>query len=194
VLEMALTWTPHIRVTFGGTIGTTTTETWSNTIRFYSLNFVPTLAQLQAAADALETPVKSWFTASLSGIASTAKLSWIKVAWINADGKQRDQSTIIREFTPAAGGGGSTTSPPWYQTVALTFRTRIKRGRAHAGRIFPPVVNVSISPDQPYITAANAGSLATQGKNLLTGHEDRDGDDLAGPGRGRPGPVRVLPR
>jgi hypothetical protein len=163
------TWVPHLRLTYGGTIGTSTTETWSNTIRFHLMTFVPTVEQLTAGAAACETPLKAWLNADFARISSTAKLNWIKLNWVLSNGQQRDQQTIVHDLAAPFPGKIVGGSPPWYQTVALTFRTRQKRGRGHAGRIFPPLVTVAIAADQPYISAVDASNMASQGKTLLTG-------------------------
>jgi hypothetical protein len=163
------TWTPHLRLTYGGQLGLTGVDTWSNTIRFQMQTLQPSQEQLQAAAAACEAPLSTWMGSSGARINNAAKLNWIKLNWVLADGKQRDQQTIIHDLVTPKSGIATTSNPPWYQTAALTFRTRIKRGRAHSGRLFPPVVAVDIPAQSPYIESAQAVGMATAGKTLLLG-------------------------
>lgn len=141
------TWLPHLRVSFGGELGNPAAEIWANSIRFkVGPNFSATApseeidsAAIDVALPLMMEPIKTWIAAQPSKISVHAKCSWAKLAWIKADGKQRDVATHVIEVT-APNNGSSNIIPPFYQTFALTFRTDKRRGRAHSGRIYPPMV------------------------------------------------------
>jgi hypothetical protein len=160
-------WTPHYRVTWGGTIGDPPLEIWSNTLRFRGDQDVfgqgaPVLDhdQLQTVSDALAGVMSLWMNDSSALIGQVAKLHWVKVNWVNNLGLQPDQNTIQTDV-PAAPGGLGAATVPWLLTYALTLRTALHRGRAHAGRIYPPVVGPPLTGTGPYITTVAATGMAT---------------------------------
>jgi hypothetical protein len=64
--------------------------------------------------------------------------------------------------------------PPWYQTYVITFRTAVGRGRAHAGRIYPPLAGPhGLAAGSPYIAAADATAMATAAAAFLSSCADR---------------------
>jgi hypothetical protein len=96
------------------------------------------------------------------------RLRYVKATWIQANGKQRDQNTAIAE-SAAGVQGVSNYAAIWEQTYVLTFRTALKRGRAHAGRIYPPVAGHGPQLEsQAYCSAAEAAGMAHAGAVLLT--------------------------
>lgn len=158
---MAPYWLPHVRLAFGGTLGTQGFETWSNTLRFMEGDGLePTRDSLVTTAAALQTPLSTWIGAAGSLIGSSAKMTWIKLNFIKSDGKQRDVDTVLHQWA-GMNGGVASSGAPWYQTYALTHRTPAQRGRAHAGRIFPPVVSAYVTPGEPYVSTTIANGMAT---------------------------------
>lgn len=166
------TWLPHIKLSFGGPLGGGVEE-WSNTVRFKSNadrsgnigSIALTPAQLDAAMEDLEAPLKTWFSANATGISANATMTWLKLNMIGADGKQQERITHLREFAPANGGGGA--AMPWFVTLALTMRTQYRRGRAHSGRIFPPLIAIPLAVGSPYISAAAATAAAATWATFL---------------------------
>lgn len=170
---MSLVWFPHLRMSFGGHLGTPGVDNWSNTVRFVSqgliddgdLDAAPSRDELEDAVEALWTPLSIWFNNANSSIANCAHLDWVKLNLIKPDGKQRDVNTVLKDDATVAGGSGQ--SVPWYQTVALTHRTALARGRAHAGRIYPPAVTAPVETQTPYISANQANGMAKSWANSL---------------------------
>lgn len=155
----AITWTPYLRVAWGGKfVGTP--EVWTNSLKFvYLSNLVPTVTQIQAMYTGVWAALSKWMTANsgtdgASLISSDATLNWLKINPINGDGLQYPGDTLVYEpGTPVAGAAAPTAA--YYETWALTLNTGLKRGRAHAGRIFPPaVVGVITTGGQQNINAA----------------------------------------
>lgn len=158
---MATSYVPHLRLSFGGTLGDSVQEIWSNTVRFNVIGTPPTREQLETACNALVPVTKAWFQSQSAKIHAEAKLTWIKLNWVGADGKQRDSETVLADVVPPASGQDLTPAPPYYQTFAITLRTRVSRGRGHSGRIFPPMVALNAVSGTPYTTAAAATGMAT---------------------------------
>lgn len=161
------TWTPHIRLSYGGGLGGNL-ETWSNTVRWKTVSFVPTAEQLQAACDGLVTPLSAWITRPASKVHLAASLRFIKLNWILDTGLQRESNTVQHDVDPAVNGGTSGNGVPFYQTYAITLRTRLKRGRSHAGRVFPPcVIHDAENQFSPYTTGASVDGMANSFATLL---------------------------
>lgn len=162
-----ITWTPHYRVSWGGSLGNPAAEVWTNTLRFRSDQDVlgqggPVLDHdgLQDVANSLVPILSGWMTDAAANIGSAARFEWVKCNWVNSAGLQPDQDTIIAEANPGVAGTG-TGGTPWLVSYALTLRTAVARGRAHAGRIYPPVPGAFLEPGTPYIGLASATGMAT---------------------------------
>lgn len=172
------TWLRHIKLQFGGTLGTPAVEEWSNTLRF-KMNPAPfdtdptaqsqimTGPELEDALEAIEPILAGWFRSGAVRINQVAQLRWAKLNMINEAGKQWDQNTHLREWAPVV-GGSTFQSVPWYQTQALTMRTEKQRGRAHSGRIFPPCVDANPQGLTPYVDPTVAQGMAAQFAGLLS--------------------------
>lgn len=162
------TWNPHVRIQIGGTLGVPAVEIWSNSFRYYKANGVaPNPVDLQGVADALAGPVSAWIGRPESLIANVVGLTYIKATWVQANGRQRDANTAQHDFAPTvmASHGGAVI---WEQTYVLTFRTPVKRGRAHSGRIYPPVAGNGVQGGTPYCSVDDANGMAHSGAQLLT--------------------------
>jgi hypothetical protein len=163
-----LTWTPHLRMSYGGTLGAPAVEIWTNTVKWKVTGFEPDAALLQAACDAVTPIVSAWIARSGSLINSAALLTWVKLNWIGANGKQRDTNTVQTDLAPGTAGGNSASTPAFSQTQAITLRTRVNRGRGHAGRVYPPVtVFAADGAGSPYLDAGLAGGMATSFTTFL---------------------------
>jgi len=154
---------PHLRLSWGGTLGAPAAEVWTNSLKWANdQSETPTRDSLVAAAAAAAVPLKTWFGSSDATISPSAKLTWVKLNYIQADGKQRDQETVQFDVTPAKAGGFSAKSALWIQSYAITLRTGLTRGRGHAGRIYPPAVGDPqwFDGDTGYLSALAAGGMA----------------------------------
>jgi hypothetical protein len=188
---MVATWNPHLRLTYGGTLGDAPpTEVWSNTVKWHCQGFEPGRAQLLAGAQAAAVPLAAWFSGSAAKIHRSAHLNFVKLNWVQASGKQRDTDTVLFDISPATNGGSNTQTPPFYQSFAVTLRTSQKRGRAHAGRVFPPMV-VLDNPDAgtPYASTTAVGGMATAYVVMLRAVRTALATAFAVPGGGVPDPA-----
>lgn len=174
------TWTPHLRLSYGGTLGAPVIEEWSNTVRWKVEDLDgPSPAALDAALAALvgtnfTSPLRGWISRAASGVHQSAILTWAKLNWVKADGLQRDPVTHFVETSQP--GESSSTTPPFYQTFAITLRTALPRGRAHSGRVFPPmVIHTPTASGSPYLASANAVGMAQSFATLLEDVRDAMG-------------------
>lgn len=154
-------WVPHVRLSFGGTLGVPPLETWSNTLRWRSLSgHVPTPAELATIAQqAGAGAIAPWFYHATTNICGAAALTWVKATWVQANGHQRDLVTAT--WTPTGSITGAISAGcNFITTHAITLRTDVLRGRGHAGRIYPPMI--AVGPEYPtnYIPLAKATEMA----------------------------------
>jgi hypothetical protein len=73
------------------------------------------------------------------GIASIAKIDTIKFNLIGTDGKYVDKSNSNTFEVKPAGSGGGSVHPAPQLALAVSLRTGLSRGLAHAGRSYLPV-------------------------------------------------------
>jgi hypothetical protein len=154
---------PHLRLSWGGTLGVPEAEIWTNTVKWANdQSVVPSRDQLVLGAAAAAVPLKAWMAATTSEIHNTVKLTWIKLNYIEANGLQRDNDTVLFDVVPPQAGSNGLPGALWIQSCAITLRTGLSRGRGHAGRIYPPMVgkNTSIDASTGYFTAAAATAMA----------------------------------
>lgn len=164
-------WPGHLKLSFGGTLGTPAVETWSNTLRFHYGGIwagvpiigvdpaVPTRDQLVDLCNLMVGPIHDWMQNPSSKINSNARAKWCKLNWITEDGTQRDLNTVVTDFASVP-GVDMYAPAPYFVTQVITLRTNATRGRGHAGRIYPPMVSPSPEGTTPYISAEHAGLIA----------------------------------
>lgn len=181
---MSISYVPHLRLAFGGTIGTPAVEEWSNSIRFSTGGGVPEEGNLQGALEACGPVLSTWFSSSGAMIANISQLRFAKLTWILANGKQRGVNTPRIDLLTSGGLGSSsgdaTPNPHWYQTQALTLRTDLNRGRGHSGRIYPPTTGALPAGASPYISAAAATGMSSTFSQCLDALSTALGTNLGG--------------
>jgi hypothetical protein len=161
-------WTPHLRLAFGGTLGTPAVEVWANSLKFVpAAGVVPTADQLQSVANAAANPLHDWFSGLLTIISQTALLTYVKATWVQANGKQRDLNTALVDFAPPV-PGQSNQPVIWEQSYCVTLRTGLKRGRAHSGRVYPPMSGRAPAVNSPYCDPTDAQNMGDNFAFLLT--------------------------
>jgi hypothetical protein len=163
-----LTWTPHIKVSWGGTIGNPPLEIWNNSVRFHVPGAAPSEQGLQDIANAAGPYISEWISRGASAIRQAVLGTYVKAVWVESTGKQRDTNTAQADLVPAASYGTLAAGGIWPQTYVLTFRTAVKRGRAHSGRIYPPYAGNGAQAGSPYLAQGDAQGMANSGAVLLT--------------------------
>lgn len=160
-----ITWTPHVKVAWGGVLGTSA-EIWTNSLKFVFLApaTILTVDQVNTINPLVWAALKTWFganggTSSVNSfIGREAQCHWLKINNVSSEGLQVSQQTNVYEGTPF--GGSDNNIVPFYQSYAITLRTALKRGRSHAGRIFPPLVQPALPGDDGMCSAADATIMA----------------------------------
>lgn len=158
---------PHLRLTWGGDIGVPGVEQWTNGIRLVDFGdgSLPSDDELQTGLNYIAPFIEGWFQSPDMRIGDAARLAWAKLNIVNEQGLQPG-NTIRHDFASSIFGSFNQ-NPDWNQTFAITFRTAKQRGRAHAGRIFPPLVGYNPQAKSPYIDPVAANILATATGGLL---------------------------
>lgn len=171
---MAVNFEPHVYVTMGGTSPgrSATDEIWQCGFRCRVSNgptWPLTDDSLQDWANQLATPLSAAFTGTSSCVANVCKLTFIKVANIQADGKYpATQGPGVHTFSPALAGPNPSALPA-FVGAALTLTTDVPRGRGHEGRIYWPAYGPgSTGPSTPSImTPGVQAQLVTTAKALV---------------------------
>lgn len=134
-----MTYRPHIVLQWGGRLGLSSGEIWSNTVRFVTNSTdVNDLQDLAAEWTSELFPALSTLMTA-GGYSSAANLEYIKANAVDGAGHQPPGPTNAW-FAPGdfpIKAGGSTAS--FYQdALVVTFTTDIARGLAVRGRVYVP--------------------------------------------------------
>lgn len=146
------------RLTFGGKFFDT--EGWSNTFHIGSAT------GFNHSAGDFETAIKGWLTRVPSKISSAAHLDFIKCNEIAPlTGRYVLDST--NEVIGTDLGAGSCNTWPPQNTVVISTRTAKNRGRAHAGRLYPPTGNVGVDPVTGLIDSTIVDGMVTSALTMV---------------------------
>lgn len=194
-----------MRLSFGGTLGVPAIETWSNTLRFHFggiwtgvpvigvEGYEPDRDQLQDMCNQAGGAIGDWMSNASANINQNAIATWCKLNWIKADGTQRDVNTVVTDFTPVP--GASALAGPWSTTSVVTLRTAVARGRAHSGRIYPPMTwgGPFGNGASPYIPAGKADDIAAAAAAMISSLATRISDVIDVPAVDVAHPVVISP-
>lgn len=168
-----MAFTPHTLVTFGGTLVETTSfdEIWECGVRGFNMpaaNIPVDPSQLQNLVDDIATRttgnLADWFVAASSFMGGDARMTFVKAVNVGADGKYTS-APARHEFTPAIAGGSAQTMPS-FCSVALSWTTGIRFGKARMGRIYPPNFGVP-SANGAIIQGTAQSALVDSGIGLI---------------------------
>lgn len=171
---MSKTWTPHLLIAWGGSIGNPALDSWTNTLKAFTADAsgvsVPFTEAEQDEWLGLAQPIVSAWVGQASPIGThggAVYLEWIKANMIAATGKYMYANTSIYDY-PAPVQGKGATPCDWRQSLVVTLRTDVSRGRAHAGRFYPPVTPLQPETvNTPYISEANASAFVLAAANMI---------------------------
>lgn len=198
----SVTYRPHLLLSFGGQFFGS--EIWTNNLRMILGDPATTLISESAMntwalenIDDVATDVAAWFDRTDSRISSAARLDWVKLNVINADGRYwSDTETNRFDFPAGSQPTGDTTETFPQVTVAISLLTDAARGRGSRGRIYPPTGAMALGAGTGRITSANRAAMANSFLTLLNDLANEPGVDLQSPrvvvasDLGMPGPMR----
>lgn len=146
------------RLVWGGRLFTS--ETWSCSL------YLGSDAGLNVAANSFVAPLTAWMLRVGSGVSNQAKLDFVKFNDINPiTGRYLPGPSNELLQNDMAVGNAAAGAPQL--TVAVSTRTDLPRGRAHAGRFYPPTGAVSSYDSTGRISDAAALACATSAATLL---------------------------
>lgn len=173
---------PHLRLSWGGTLGDAAQDIWSNALNWrIGGGSSASAEELEAIAVAVAPFLKTFVTGMPFDVSPAVAIRWVKAVWVLNTGKQRDQNTAIYDLPQIGRGIGS--AKIWEQTYALTLRTALKRGRGHAGRIFPPISGPQPTGQSPYAALEFASDAAATYAAGIKATRDAINGILQGPAR-----------
>lgn len=171
---MSKTWTPHLLIAWGGTLGTPPLDSWTNTLKALTTDTngvqVPfTEAEQDEWLDLAAPVIQAWVqqTDPIMTHSKSANLEFLKANMIDATGKYMYANTSVHDY-PAGTAGLGVGIADWRQSLVVTLRTDKSRGRAHAGRFYPPVTPLEPETNLvPYVAAASATAFVQAAANMI---------------------------
>jgi len=174
------TFYPHTYVGFGGMLNTGADfpEIWTCGVRVIDVSTggLP-LADAQAYADEIQTPLKAWFQfqpggAGQQGFPTTSTLEWLKVNNILPNGKYADPVTHQHLYAPIGVGKVGPTDVTNYNvdiiSLVCSWTTDYKRAKAGKGRIYLPNYHVATKhPGGMEAQSGYTGYWVTTAQKLL---------------------------
>ena len=155
----------HLYVQWGGKLPGG--EQWSNGLRLRkkTAGAVDSGAALLVGVGAA---VAEMHARAGTHIATSAKLSFVKVNAINVAGHYKDGSGTNQAIYADVAGGGGTQMYPNQIALAVGLMTGFSRGPAHKGRFYIPIPNVGVDPADGLITDADATGVKASITTFLT--------------------------
>jgi hypothetical protein len=175
---------PHVRISFGGTIGVPAVEVWENTINYTGATDALTADIMAAGASLpdqmaqLKIDIVRWFSsidtavngAGASLISNSVALDYIKLNLVGPNNRYTNQPNTLQFAGIQAQGPQPSDGPPmpWQSTYGITLRVVNRRtGRGSKGRVFPPLAGCSPPVGSPYIDARLADAMTHSFATLL---------------------------
>lgn len=119
------------------------------------------------AASDMSAALVAWMARAGTRNSSAARLDFIKMNQINpTTGKYVLQTT--NELLQNDLAVGVSAPGPGQNSVAVSTRTLLSRGRSHAGRFYPPTGNITPDPVSGLVDSTVIGAMATSAFALIT--------------------------
>lgn len=143
---------PHLRVTWGGTLGPVASprEVWSTGVNMGGdspLVSLPSTAEM----DAIVAAVANFHASGTSGIGPAAVLRQVVMAYVLPTGKvgRREDGAFLqdkRAINPLPGASTNTYSHPWQVSWVATLQSN-RSGPTGRGRMYLPAPRVQVEAD-----------------------------------------------
>lgn len=176
-----MTYPDHYLLSWGGTI-CDGTEIWANNLRLWSDTpdwLSPTFDEA-AALDQCYNDIRTLYINAGASISSDAKVNWVKLNRIGADGRYASTSESNTKFLSGssiiAGAASAGTLYPPQVALAITFRTNRDRGPASRGRIYAPRPQLNM-PTSGQVSSSTTQAVATAYATFITNLGNWDGID-----------------
>lgn len=152
----------HWHLTWGGEIGNGTREIWQCGLRLFRVGAfdsapTPTTAQLGSLFNGA---LKTFHQSGTVGIASGAKLSWLRMAPVGVAGNELAEAISYDAATPLPGGVTSTLHATPQSALCVTLYSGSSFGDANYGRFYLPWNQQEINPATGRIIGAPAIATA----------------------------------
>lgn len=134
-------------------------ESWSCSLH------VDAPSGLNLAASNFLAPLQAWFGAVGTKNSVQAKLDEVKFNQINPVTARYTLPTSNNLLQMDA-STGNTSAGPGQNSLVISFRTALDRGRGHVGRIYPPTGAIAVTSDGR-VASADASALAGTTATLL---------------------------
>ena len=175
---------PHIVAQWGGRLGgTNSPEIWSNTLRI-----VGTSTNQQDLQDLADTWYEEFLSAlntlmQTGGYSTKARLDYLKLNAVNADGHQLPGATSAR-YAPAdfPYGNGNIAQGAPQVALCVSFTTQAERGIAARGRVYVPSADTAsgyFDPDTLQVPVGHAEAVRNAWVTFLEDIADNPGIDVA---------------
>lgn len=157
---------PHVRLTFGGSLGTgTPRESWAGTLAIGGDGTDPMLTNLSDSELAgVAAALTAWVNRADTSMATWCTHAWTKAALIKADGRYAADPRLRTESAPLA-GTVSTNTHPFQVSRVISFETALKTPSGR-GRLYSPAPAAAVQADG-MVAAANALGAANSAATLL---------------------------
>lgn len=177
----------HVYLTFGGALAGS--EQWTTGLRFghpeagtgdHNVT-VEEWTALRATdpASSLFAVLNTWFTSGNSGaaIGALAKLSWVKLAYVDLDGRYVMDPWVAEQaaVTPPV-----TTPLPPQCSYVISLRSGSGIGRANYGRMYTPPPTWLVGQNNGLATTTEASNARTAAKTMITGIRSRLNSQIPG--------------
>jgi hypothetical protein len=157
---------PHTRLTFGGTLGSgAVKEAWSCGLQVGGEGTDAVLTIPAGALTACASAVQAWFIRAASGIHSSARIEFLKLAVVDATGHY-PAGTQSQVATLGANGASGGDGHPFQIAQVVSLNTAL-RGPSGRGRFYSPLPAGVVDSDG-LVTAAQAAGVASSAAQLLS--------------------------
>jgi hypothetical protein len=139
--------------------------------------FIDDMDPSGAFLDSVVAAVQAYHTRATTHIAASGKLTFVKVAKIETDGRYPADYNASEHVYADLGGGGGSEAIPNQIALAVSLTTEVTRGPAHRGRFYLPVPAAFPIPTDGLIGATVAADVVASTKTFLEALSDYPGID-----------------
>lgn len=171
---------PHILLAMGGPLYDV--DQWSMTLRMSKPGLLtdnPFHDELEGGLPDVANDIQNWWIANTNIQTSAAKLGYVKLNKIGADGRYEDSSTTHAFYwTGTLPATAYTPVYPAQVSLTASLMTDAERGWASKGRIYLPAPKVAINTSTGVLEVADCLGIANRVAALINTLNDWSGWDV----------------